>query len=48
MSKKAIANTVLVSTLAAAVAYYGLVKKQRKAKTPKTDRDDPSSRWVSS
>ena len=47
MSMKAIANTVLVSTLAAAVA-YGLVKKQRKAKTPKTDRDDPSSRWVSS
>ena len=47
MSKKGIANTVLVSTLAAVFA-YGLVKKRRKAKTPHTDRDDPSSRWVSS
>ncbi len=47
MSKKTIANTVLVSTLAA-VAAYGLVKKQRKAKAPQADRDDLSSRWVSS
>ena len=47
MSKKAITNTVLISTFAAAVA-YGLVKKRRKAKSPQTDRHDPSSRWVSS